>query len=268
MVERSRAHERLMARDVPGARHTLAGLLPRPVEVFIPPAATRATRPPLLVHFLGASFIPIEAAARADSTMVVAIVNLSPGSAAYEAPFRGTDRWPRLLAGVDSLLGSGRARGRVYLSAFSAGNGAVRAILADSAFAAGISGIVILDGIHTSYVPPRRVVADGGTLDPAPLHALRRYARRAIEGEVRMLVTHSEIFPGTFASTTETANWLIDTLALSRTPTLEWGPLGMQQTSAAHGGRLSLLGFAGNSAPDHVDHLHALPWFLPRILGR
>jgi hypothetical protein len=43
---------------------------------------------------------------------------------------------------------------------------------------------------------------------------------------------------------------------------LEWGPVGMQQLGEARAGRLLVRGFAGNSAPDHVDHLHGLPEFL------
>jgi hypothetical protein len=38
--------------------------------------------------------------------------------------------------------------------------------------------------------------------------------------------------------------------------------MGMQQLSAVDAGRFHLRGYAGNSAPDHVDHLHAMPaWF-------
>lgn len=270
MVEHSRAHDRLAPRDLPGTRVTLNGILSRPVELFIPPAATRARAVPLLVHFLGASFIPVEAATRADSTMLVVTVNLTAGSAAYERPFRGTSAWRRLLTAVDSVLaaqaGLSIPRERTYLSAFSAGNGAVRAIIGDSLSATDVSGIVVLDGIHTGYIPPRRVIAEGGALDPANLQSLLRYARRAIRNGARMLVTHSEIFPGTFASTTETADWLIDELGLTRRRALEWGPLGMQRTSIASEGGLTILSFAGNSAPDHVDHLHALPWMLSLVL--
>ncbi len=35
----------------------------------------------------------------------------------------------------------------------------------------------------------------------------------------------------------------------------------MQQLSDAQRGKLRIMGFAGNSAPDHVDHLHALSHF-------
>ena len=46
---------------------------------------------------------------------------------------------------------------------------------------------------------------------------------------------------------------------------LEWGPLGMQQVSQARFGHFEMLGFAGNTAPDHLDHLHALAWWLKRL---
>lgn len=270
MVEHSRAHDRITPRDRAGSRDTLTGILPRPVHLFIPAGARASRAPRLLIHFLGPAFIPIEAAARVDSSMVVASVNLSAGSGAYEQPFRNISTWHTLLGAIDSTIqkqSAGNAtRGKVYLTAFSAGNGAVRAILADSASAAAIAGVVILDGIHTSYEPTRRVLAEGGALDATNLQSLLRYARRAIRGEVRMLITHSEIFPGTFASTTETANWLVHQLGLARTRMLAWGPLGMQQISGASQGTFSLLSFAGNSAPDHIDHLHALPWFLESML--
>ena len=90
-------------------------------------------------------------------------------------------------------------------------------------------------------------------------------ARAAMRGEKRFVVTHSEIFPGTFASTTETADWLLRELGVRRTPVLRWGPRGMQQLSEVRSGGFALLGFAGNSAPDHVDHLHALPELLSRV---
>ena len=100
-------------------------------------------------------------------------------------------------------------------------------------------------------------------------HAAREL-RECVEfdGEKRCGVSHSEIFPGTFARTTETADWLLHALGLRRTPVLRWGPRGMQQLSEARAGGFELLGFAGNSAPDHIDQLHAMPEFLAKVLGR
>jgi hypothetical protein len=120
--------------------------------------------------------------------------------------------------------------------------------------------------MHTSYVPEGQVMANGGTLDTTNLVALTTFARAAAEGRKQMLVTHSEIFPGTFASTTETADWMLAALGLRRRPILAWGPRGVQQLSEAHRGRFALAGYAGNSAPDHVDQLHALSELLRQLL--
>jgi hypothetical protein len=122
--------------------------------------------------------------------------------------------------------------------------------------------------MHTSYVPEGTPLAAGGTLDTTNLAAFAAFARAAVGGEKRFVVSHSEIFPGTYASTTETSNWLLRELGLRRTPRLRWGPRGMQQLSEVRAGRFQVMGYAGNSAPDHVDHFHAMPELLARVLGR
>jgi hypothetical protein len=38
--------------------------------------------------------------------------------------------------------------------------------------------------------------------------------------------------------------------------------MGLQQLSEARRGKFLLMGYAGNSAPDHVDQLHSLPAWL------
>ena len=81
-------------------------------------------------------------------------------------------------------------------------------------------------------------------------------------GKKQLVVTHSEVFPGTFASTTETADYLIRELGLKRMPVVKWGPRGMQQLSEVRSANLLILGFAGISAPDHVDQFHAMPELL------
>ena len=103
-------------------------------------------------------------------------------------------------------------------------------------------------------------------MDTAGLLPFLTLARQAERGALRFVMTHSEVFPGTFASTTECADWLLERLALRRTPVLEWGPMGMQLLSRTRSGGFEVLGFAGNSAPDHLDHLHGMAGFLPSLL--
>jgi hypothetical protein len=269
MVEHTRAHTRLPNQEPRGTRRTFTGPLDKPVQVFVPLGTTANHPLHLVVHFHGAAFIPEIAVSRLGSPFVSATVNIAPGSGAYDRAFSDPAAYDSLLAAVGrelaTALGAAARVNRVTLVGFSAGHGAIRAILRDARHFASVNAVLLLDGLHTSYVPEGTVVEKGGVLDTTNLAAFTRYARAAMRGEKRFLITHSEIFPGTFASTTETSDYLIDALGLRRKAVLQWGPGGMQQLSEVRRGQFELMGFAGNSAPDHVDQLHGMPEFLRRL---
>jgi hypothetical protein len=271
MVERSRAHARLDTAPPAGDQFTVEGVLSRPITIFVPPQAKGSPEATLLVHFNGAPYPAMHAAAAQTRPLVLASVHLGSGSAVYGRAFANAETLGRIRQAIaDSLTARRRSPVRlptIVLSAFSAGYGAIRAILGDSAEDTTITGVLLLDGLHVSYMPERTPLASGGALDTTGLVPFLEYARRALRGERRMLVTHSEIFPGTFASTTETADYLLEKLDLPRTPVLEWGPGGMQLLSRAGRARFLLLGFAGNTAPDHVDHYHGMGAFLSILLA-
>ena len=46
------------------------------------------------------------------------------------------------------------------------------------------------------------------------------------------------------------------------------GPSGSPQLSEAIKGRLAIMGFAGNSAPDHIDQFQGMPEFLKPLERR
>jgi len=268
MVEQTRAHERLTPQALAGGRRSFAGPDGKPVEVWIPDGVNPDDLS-LVVHFLGAAWLPEFAASHLGKNTVAAVVNLGAGSGVYDRAFSEPAAFDSLLAGITrelsgSLGKEARVR-RVTLVGFSAGHGAIRAILRERRHFARVDAVLLLDGMHTSYVPDGTVLEKGGTLDARNLEAFVRFAQAAVRGEKRFLITHSEIFPGTFASTTETADYLLRALGLRRTPVLRWGPHGMQQLGEVRSGGFELLSFAGNTAPDHVDHFHGMPEFLERI---
>lgn len=270
MVESTRPHERVAEAALAGTRRSFAGPLGKPVELFVPAGTRAGSALKLVVHFHGAAFLPHHAVSRLGAGHVAAVVHLAPGSGVYDRTFTDPAVHDSLLAGIARetavALGGGARITHVTLSGFSAGHGAIRAILREPRHFARVDAVLLLDGLHTGYVPDTLVLAKGGTLDETKLEVFVHFARAAARGEKRMLVTHSEIFPGTFASTTETTDYLVRTLSLRRTPVLAWGPVGMQQLSEVRQGGLEILGFAGNSAPDHTDHFHAMPQFLARLL--
>jgi hypothetical protein len=271
MVENARRHGRLAPGLPAGIAFRIDSIFSKPVDVFIPerPQGGGTDDRTLLVHLFGASFVAMQAVATAKNAYVAAVVNLGGGSSAYEGPLSDSARWNTLIRKVreeTSARTNGKIRiSRIVVSAFSAGYGGVRALLSDEQIAASIDGVILLDGLHTNYIPERTVLSEGGSLDTTKLVPFLRYARRAAAGDKRMLITHSEIFPGTFASTTETNDWIISALGRTRVPVLQWGPGGMQQTSEVRVGGLLILGFAGNTGPDHIDHLHGLPGFLQQF---
>ncbi|HEU4747449.1 MAG TPA: hypothetical protein VFS56_03040 [Gemmatimonadaceae bacterium] len=271
MVENTRAHERLSPGELGGLVRSFRGPGGKPVELWIPDRARNRDAVDLVIHFHGAAWLAQQSVARLDSPMVAAVVNLGAGSGGYHRAFAAPGAFDSLLRDAEREVSAAIARpariARVTLTGFSAGHGAIRAILREPRHFAKVDAVLLLDGMHTSYVPDGIVLDKGGALDTTNLTAFADFARAAIRGEKRFLVTHSEIFPGTFASTTETAEWLLRALGVRRAPILRWGPRGMQQLSEVRSGGFEMLGFAGNSAPDHVDHLHAMPEFLARVLG-
>ena len=270
MVEHTRRHLRLSPKSLSGTILHLDSLLSKPVQVYIPQRVDADAEPALLIHFHGAPFIPMQAVDSLAAPVILAVVNLGSGSSVYERAFAPAPAFPRFIEKLSEALHKNNLfafnPAKIYISSFSAGYGAVRAIL--KRHLGEIDGLLLLDGLHTDYVPARTVLSQGGTLNARKLADFVRFAQLAAQGKKRLVITHSEIFPGTYASTTETTDYSIESLGLQRTPVLEWGPVGMQLLSRSAQGGLLILGFAGNSAPDHVDHLHGMPEFLEMLFEK
>lgn len=251
MEERTRRHDRVIHADPPGRRVALSM-----GSLFVSAAAEHRRSVPLLVHFHGPDWLANSGAVKWKRRVCVVTVQLGAGSGVYSRAFADPARFTRLL--MEAADASGLEFRPVVISSFSAGYGAVREILTNRENWGRIDGIILEDSLHTSYVPAGRP----GPLDTATLAPFVEFAREAAAGRKRMLITNSEVFPGTFASTTETTDYIVEQLGLKHHAVLRRGPGGMQQVSEVHQGRFRLLGFAGNSAPDHVDHLHGLAFWL------
>jgi hypothetical protein len=225
----------------------------------------------LFLNFHSAAFVTHHAAESSGVDLIGVTINLGGGSSAYGNPFADSTVFVKLLHAIDAVLqarSDGTRWNRIALAGFSAGYGAVRKLLSQPEHLARIDAALLLDGIHASYVPDRVPLAEGGRIDSTNFEAFLSFARETMQAssKKRFMITHSEVFPGTFVSTTEATDWLIEQLGLRRSPVLRWGPLGMQQTSEVRAGHFAILGFAGNSGVDHGDHLHAVGSFLRQLL--
>jgi hypothetical protein len=278
--------------EVKGRRVDLKSL--KGARLFMGPRVNRNRPVPLLIHFHGASWLVEQHVARYLPRAALITVNLGAGSSAYRKPFEQPETFQNLLTEASETLGCKRGWASITLSGFSAGYGAVREILRRPEYFALVNNVLLLDGMHASYSPEGKLLADGGTIQASDIEVFVNFARAAVAGgrvassrggrgssprvskgvfskgvfnkddagRKTFVVTHSEIFPGAYASTTECADYLLTQLSLKRNPKLVKAPMGMQQLSAVDAGGFHLRGYAGNSAPDHIDFLHAMPaWF-------
>jgi len=256
MVEHTREHPRLKEETPPGTHEKLElGTL------FLPAKLKLKSPVPLFIHFHGGNWLPEVTASRLGNTAVISI-QLGSGSSVYARPFNDPQLFARLIA--EAEVKEGVKFAPITLTAWSAGYGAIREILKTPENYARVERVLLIDGLHTGYAAgkPGTGKQQESELETANLEIFLQFARDAITGRKQMIITHSEIFPGTFASTTETADWLIVQLGLKRKAVLKWGPMKTQQLSEARAGKFLLTGFAGNTAPDHVDQLHSLPEYL------
>jgi hypothetical protein len=253
MVEHTRAHPRLAETRPPGRREALElGTLFLPERLVPKPGGARTA--PLAVVFHAGTWLP-EVAGHEAGTAVIG-VQLPASSGGYAAAVAEAGRFPSLLEEAERKAG---VRFRpITLVGWSAGCGALRELLPQPDAVSRVDRAIAIDGIHTDYVDGKPGPLES-RLETAKLGPWLAFAREAVAGRKRLLVLHTEIFPGTFASTTETADWLVRELGLRRRAVARWGPMGTVMLSDTRAGHLRIQGYAGNSAPDHMDLLHALP---------
>jgi hypothetical protein len=181
-------------------------------------------------------------------------VDLGVLSGPYTAKFNGTDEFETLVRsverGVAARLHVPRAHARrIGLSAWSAGYGAVGAILRSDYGQQHVDSVILLDGLHTD-----RVDSPAGEAALAPF---LDFARRAANGETLMYISHSSVLPR-YASTTQTANYLIWQLGGKPQPVggdAPSEPFGLERINEYSNGNFHVYGYAGNGPTDHCAQL-------------
>ncbi len=121
-------------------------------------------------------------------------------------------------------------RGKLVVSGFSGGGGAIAQLLTERNKIKGdVDGIVINDGLH----------ANPGT--PA-MNAVLEYAKEAQKNpDKKFNLIHSAVNPGKYISTTQTANYLLSQLGLERQKSnLDWNGIGPKPVSQAQNGGVQI----------------------------
>jgi hypothetical protein len=198
-------------------------------------------------------------------------LTLGIGSGVYENTFREPGAFERLLKGVEAAVaektGNPKAHARrIALTSWSAGYGAIEEILRQPFGRDRVDSVVLLDGLHCDY--------SGDGFVQTTLEPFVRFAHAAAEGKRLMVVSHSSIVPPGYASTTETANFLINELGGRPKPARARAtdPMGLELVSRYDQGGFHVRGYAGNAELDHCAQVglygdvlkaHLLPRWKP-----
>ncbi|WP_437327337.1 hypothetical protein [Sorangium sp. So ce381] len=241
----------------------------------------------LLLHFHGNTQLVRESAEVAGLNAAVAVINLGIGSGAYEDFYATPGVYESLLADIDRALAqrglpTPRLR-RVALSSWSAGYGAIAKILELRRGAEALDAILVTDGIHCGFVPEQP-----SGLNSLQLASFARAAHLAASDKLLFTITHSEIDPIAYASSTATASYLLDAAAghhVERSPASDAPPhlrlraaegavskkleKQMIPTTEASVGELHVRGFRGNTPEHHMAHLLQMAsTVLPELVER
>jgi hypothetical protein len=264
VTDSPRTHRRITQTEVPGRRVQLKSL--NGAQLFVGPDVDPKRRVPLIIHFHGVAWLIETHISRSLPQAALITVNLGAGSSVYGRPFERENAFTELIVEAERELGLRKGWSSITLIGFSAGYGSIRAILRNERSFALVDNVLLLDGIHADYVSEGRPLAQGSVVDPIDVDAFVKFAAEAAKGRKNFVITHSAIVPGSYASTTECVDHLLERVKVNRKRIALNGPGEMQQLSRADNKGFRVRGYAGETASDHVDHLHEMPeWF--RLLG-
>ncbi|QDV22450.1 hypothetical protein [Aureliella helgolandensis] len=233
------------------------------MTVMHPADADPAT---LLIHFHGSPEAVREVFERSELKCILAVVNFPGLSTAYSKPFAEDHKlFDRILSQARAMAvgvqpASQGEWSRIAVSSFSAGYGAVREILKTPENMARIDSITTADSIYAGLqedVSERLV-------DEANMQGFLEFASLAVSDRKRFVLSHSAQ-PTPYASTTETADYLLRSLGMARTADESLSIEEFHQTSRAAKGGFLVLGFEGVSAQAHMQHLHHLDLFWRQV---
>ncbi len=205
----------------------------------------------LVIHLHGEEPV-LRELVKSEQRLVLYSLTLSP-SQSYAPLFSGTHFYEAIVADVETELskrtGKPAHAQHVALSAWSAGFVGIEAALAQPV-SKDVDAVVLVDGLHA---PRTDVEAFKAQLQP-----FVDYARRAAAGERFFFVSHSSIDPPGYASTTECAHYLIDTLGGKPQRVKRADPWGLELVEYFTRAGFHVRGYAGNDKADHCAQLAVL----------
>ncbi|MEM9753398.1 MAG: hypothetical protein AAF916_08430 [Planctomycetota bacterium] len=232
--------------------------------LFVPNGLTpQRDKIDLLVHFHGGPTTVRNNAAYGGLNAAILTVNYSGRSSAYSRPFQDTKRFENLLRETRAALRKQKDLpadsdiGRLSLSSFSAGYGAIREILKQPEFFDRVDGILLADSLYASFASEEDKTPNDGQM-----RDFRAYAEQAARGGKVMIVTHSQVSTSTYANTQQTADDLLRHLEVRAGNINKAGLGGLRFHRTARVGNFTVWGASGDDGEAHMQHLRFIGTWL------
>jgi len=220
-----------------------------PVGRMVVPTPAPTASYDLLLHLHGGEPARRIIAPLMRPDLVMVAVDAGVGSQVYASALAGPEPLKQVLAAVDEVLAPAQLQ-YLIVSSWSAGYGGVREILTHHPTVP--NALVLLDSVHASYQP------DGKTLVEEGLKPFASFASRAIADEAVMVLTHSEIRPPGYASTSEVAAWLLGQVDGRRRYAGLLHAQGVEFKTRFDDGQLHVRGYTGRGKAAHCAQLMLL----------
>ena len=226
-------------------------------RLFVPEGyASKDSNIPLSLHLHGSPTVVEREFVRSKTKGVLVTVSLNGLSGVYKAKFENARELDGILTEVAAKLAAFKVAekpviSRLTVSSFSAGFGGVREMLQDDRAYDRIDRLILADSLYCGYLegasPPQ--------VDPKLMAGFLRFAKDAAAGKKTLVISHCQLKPEGYASTAETADYLLTHLGLRRTDVDEEWAKTWRCTSRCRAKGFHLAGFGGDQGRDHMQHL-------------
>ncbi|MCX8057293.1 MAG: hypothetical protein N3F03_06790 [Ignavibacteria bacterium] len=220
----------------------------------------------VFVHFHGRDTVVQDAFLKSKINGVLITIHLGMLSSPYKNAFSDSNYLEKILE--DALMKLSLPKEqiptlnlRLYLTSFSAGYAAIREILKYDRYYKMIKGLILLDGLHTDYVN----INSNKMVNPNQMENFLKFALDACKCRKKFILTHSEIIPDGYSSTTETAQYLIKSTNTEIVFSEKFFDDDFVQKYYGFNGCFKVFGFYGNDAKAHMKHFYNLDKFLKML---
>ena len=217
----------------------------------------------LVIHFHGPHAATMTAFDDAGLDAAIVSVNLGDGGTRYGAAASDPALVDRLVAFAEHEVDAraqGAKVGRIALSSWSAGFGAVREILKRPHDSARVDAVLLADGLFTEWSSSKDAPRKSASGKPAPrdadfekVQAVIDFARRATEGETLFVLTHTAIDRRYYPDAPRTAAAMLREFNVERGfPDGLHASASASQRYATDSAGFHIWGFGGKTWADHL----------------